>query len=754
MNKENVYKRIDRYLSGTSTRPILVDVPDVVSYYGVIKHYQVGELAIITVSAFCEKDSTPQWDKIINEIRIRDKNAIIVGLDLFLKLEGRRKLKKRLRELLDIHGYNKTIVITLGCKHLLDYTDPRINSSGRLTVLDGMIEPSKTLCFIKPGVIEPDKFIDGLNDLPKLVKFHQEEVVIITNHKASEFPESLYDIREYDCMYRILLADYPELNSIHETFGSEKEWEKLHKLVEDSGDIENTLFKWGGRNNLSNIFNQFEELDEFEKWHYLLSLKLYGSQTNKYLSTAARKANSVSDFIGHICEDILEINPKNNNFQITYSERKNLLRHLKDFPDALDKMCKICLGFESSGLYYLTDSTIKEKETIISMLASYGSELGYKKVMALLETIYPALKAYLNGYNYGHSLLNTYFSAYKFDKVTNIISDNMREMVEEQALKREYNSLLQPRSLIVDNLDKEGATLYFIDALGAEYLAYLQARFFESGFDFKAFVTRCELPSITSENKEFVEVFENYGCKVVSRKELDTLKHGGSESYDYQNTKLPIHIVKELEILDQLVEHLKGSLKKGTRAFIIGDHGSSRLAVINESEVKWELSEKGKHSGRCCPKSDVDEKPEYATESNDYWCLANYDRFKGGRKAMIEVHGGATLEEVCVPVIEVSKRDKTISCEIRNNGPVLRGPKTHPVLKLFVEKESTAVSVEIDGKVYTSLGCNVPYVHEFELTGIKRPGKYPFDVYVDGILIARNLEIDVANQGAKERKFF
>lgn len=754
MNTDQAYNRIDKYIAGTSTRPILVDAPDETVYHDILKHYQVGNVAVITATNFCEKDHIPQWEKIVNNIRTRDNNSIIVGLDTFLKLEGRQNLKKRMRELLDIHGRSKTVVLTLGCRQLLDYSDPRIKSSGKLTLLDGEIRPVKTLCFVKPGLIEPDKFIDGLSDLPKLVRFNQEEVVIITTHKASEFPESLYDIRDYDSSYRILSADNPDLNSISESFGTEAEWEFLHKLVEKFGSVEKTMIAWGGRNGLAQFFTQFEELDEFGKWHYLLGLKLYGTQANKYLSNAARKADSVPDFIRHICEDILGVNPKSSTFQIMYDERKSLMRHLGDFPDAIDRACKLCLGLKSAGLYYLTDTTIKEKETIISLLVSYGNELGKKKVLSLLQKIYPALNAYLNGYSYGNPLLDKYFNTYKFDKVTNVISDTMREMVEEQAVKREYNSLLQPRSLVVDNLDKEGSILYFIDALGAEYLAYLQSRFFENGFDFKATVARCELPSITSQNKEFVEMFEGCGCKIVSRKELDNLKHEGGESYDYQNNKLPIHIVKELEILDQLVEHLKSTLAKGTRAFIIGDHGSSRLAVINESEIKWEVSEKGKHSGRCCLKSDVDEKPESATESNDFWCLANYDRFKGGRKAMIEVHGGATLEEVCVPIIEVSKQDKTISCEVRNDGPALRGIKTTPILKLFVEKETPAVSIEMEGRFYESMGCQVPYVHEFELSGIKRPGTYTFNVYLEGILIARNLEIEVANQGAKERKLF
>ena len=53
-----------------------------------------------------------------------------------------------------------------------------------------------------------------------------------------------------------------------------------------------------------------------------------------------------------------------------------------------------------------------------------------------------------------------------------------------------------------------------------------------------------------------------------------------------------------------------------------------------------------------------------ATDENGYWCIANYDQFKGGRKTGVEVHGGATLEEVAIPIITFTLKDKDIECYI------------------------------------------------------------------------------------------
>lgn len=130
-----------------------------------------------------------------------------------------------------------------------------------------------------------------------------------------------------------------------------------------------------------------------------------------------------------------------------------------------------------------------------------------------------------------------------------------------------------------------------MDAMGAEYLGYLQSKCFDNGLEFSANIARCNLPSITSMNKEFVDEFQDVECKVYSNKNMDELKHDGTFTYDYEGNKYPIHLVEEIDILNKLVTQLKAMPKEET-AYVIADHGATRLAVINEKENKWEVSEK------------------------------------------------------------------------------------------------------------------------------------------------------------------
>ena len=99
---------------------------------------------------------------------------------------------------------------------------------------------------------------------------------------------------------------------------------------------------------------------------------------------------------------------------------------------------------------------------------------------------------------------------------------------------------------------------------------------------------------------------------------------------------------------------MSAALKSGetSKVVLTSDHGSSRGAVICCGRT-INLQSKGEHGGRCCKIDSRDVKPKCAVEANGYYSLANYDRIQGGRLNCAEVHGGATLEEVLVPVIEI-----------------------------------------------------------------------------------------------------
>ena len=139
------------------------------------------------------------------------------------------------------------------------------------------------------------------------------------------------------------------------------------------------------------------------------------------------------------------------------------------------------------------------------------------------------------------------------------------------------------------------------------------------------------------------------------------------------------------------------------------------------------MTTKGEHSGRCCPESEIDEKPDCATAENGYWVLANYDRFKGGRKASVEVHGGASLEEVLVPVIELSLRDASIEITCLTKVAYASYEET-PEIELFSTSHLANVTVRLNGRVYEARKVDENR-HIVRFDGVTKAGTYTCEVY-------------------------
>ena len=185
---------------------------------------------------------------------------------------------------------------------------------------------------------------------------------------------------------------------------------------------------------------------------------------------------------------------------------------------------------------------------------------------------------------------------------------------------------------------------------------------------------------------------------------------------------------------------------------MISDHGASRLAVIHETENQWEMQSKGEHSGRCCPKSEVDVKTEYATEEDGFWVLANYDRFKGGRKANVEVHGGATLEEVVIPIIEFTTFDDDIEISIVEEIITVSFRKK-AAIKLFSKTKLHNVTVKVEGEYYEAREEeNNMYI--VDMPKLNKAKKYNVEVFVSNNLVASDLTFEIKKEISQEKDLF
>ena len=340
--------------------------------------------------------------------------------------------------------------------------------------------------------------------------------------------------------------------------------------------------------------------------------------------------------------------------------RENVLRALQD-RSFNGKIIFVCRGIANT-LERLADGDAKFRANRICRLEGKASfnDLRPSKVRATNTSrdafeeaeAHSPTSDYLTDYDFGDEAITNYFCRYKQIKLLNVDDEEFKAHVRSIALDRPYNKF-ETRAAILDRADRN-AKLYWLDALGVEFLGYIKARAERSGLVVDIKIARAELPTLTSLNRSFYDDWS--GEKFNKNSALDTLKHSPEAFGADGRCSDPICIDNELNIIDKAMDEIKSDLvnRRAAKIILTSDHGASRLAVMFGRENKFKMSSVGEHGGRCCRTNELDEKPDCAIEENGYWVSANYDRFAGGRLASIEVHGGATLEEILVPVIEIS----------------------------------------------------------------------------------------------------
>lgn len=760
MQLKEVFQAIDRYLSRDEYLPFVVDVQNSRDQEALLERYCVGGNRRIWAGNYCATDELPRWDEILAILKEVAGVSIVTGITAFLKLQGEEKLRSSLRQLLNMSVAGRVVVITCQCDRYLQFADPRL---GRLIcILDSEKDPLPQIVFTDNEKYLPPACtaVMGVSKISSLLENKTADTIyVVTKKRRDDFPQSLIHFSCLESAYDLLVMRDSRTSALPRNTGTETQWAYALSQFEEQKNWDDVVEKhFGSVAALEYAFARYREFDENKKWLYFIALKLFGAANNWCLSTAANQADKAVDLLGAVYRCLLQKDRRDADFWDCYEARKSALRRL-DNTEELEEYCKIVFIKGKEAIYYLTDNTQRERETIVEYLARHGAQLPPEELNEVLEHVYPALRNYLRPYRFEHELLNEYFQEYKYQKVFNQVFPAFLERVEEQAVKREYNSLLPARSSLIDSLNKDGAKLYFMDAMGVEYLAYILSICAE----FKLFthikVCRADLPTLTSVNKEFLEPFATAGCEIVTYKKLDEIKHHGEENADLvKNTERPLYLVQELEVLRKVLEQVRNELASGKyqRVYMISDHGASRLAVLQNTENMLEMKEKGQHSGRCCPKSDCDLQPEHAADAGDYWALANYDRFKGGRKADVEVHGGATLEEICVPVIEITPSNQAVEIYLLSPEAQSAVPGDVPevkvsfrkkmALKIFATQVLRNVTIEVDGKAYTceELGGNM---YLAQMPDLKKAGTYYASVNSDGNLIAEKLPFKIKKEG-------
>lgn len=746
-------KEVTKYLSNTSVNSPFFLVVGNSNYTNVRAQLSGFGLKPFKVSELCRNaDKRPNLDAIFGNVdfadidgQSRDKKIVILGLGEYLALCGEQAAFDCLSKIKEMKVGNARVVLLLrgvtGIMRRIQAADPT-RFDGRRVLFTDNTDSILSVAFISSTLNLPSK--EGIRAL--LDEFERGKSTISVK-SGIVFDSPMITVNKIDSAYDAIKYLRPTF-SIDKSFGTDMQWnEFLSSLNAVNGEINFLIEEFG--DNPENVFAAWIDGVNYKNWLYFITLKLKSSGvSNSYLKYVIQTTPSFADFKHNIISAIINIPHTDQRFEAFYNERKALVEKFSE-SDIAAFVSENRRDF-AEGVYKLTDQTLTEREEFITLFSTLEKETILKRG----EIAYLAIVNYLQKYIFVdtkvnaelNALLTEYFESYKLQKICNAIKDDFLVQIETLATERKYNSL-RTRSEVLTTLETNDTYLYWVDALGVEFLSYIQKSCKRKGLSLCIHIAQSELPTITSMNNKFY--YEWTGLKEKEQR-LDELKHKESGGYIYQPGNPPIHLAKELDIISEVLEKAATqlALHHCKKVLIVSDHGASRLAVINGQEEKYDTDTKGEHSGRC-RKKPTDYSPTiydlpFATESPDgqFLVLANYGRFKGSRKANVEVHGGASLEEVVIPIIEITLADSDTSVEVMDSDKLVASFRKPLAFTLFSKTELQRVCVIVKGIAVPFIAEKIDKNHYHVVTEIKRPGKYIADIFnMDNLIGKVNLDV-------------
>ncbi|MDE7253103.1 MAG: BREX-4 system phosphatase PglZ [Acetatifactor sp.] len=289
-----------------------------------------------------------------------------------------------------------------------------------------------------------------------------------------------------------------------------------------------------------------------------------------------------------------------------------------------------------------------EKEFVINL---YSNNVLDK---AEIQGIYPALYTYLFGTAesviVGEDEWKLYLQAYRESKVTGKDNAYLKQYYESGCanstnLYSMYYAI--PRQEVAVAPYINDSDIYILDGVGAEYLPLLVELIRNKGYEIEACdYAACHLPSITTVNKDYLSSLPYKEWILTFDRDV---VHG-----EFYRTALNLR--KAFDILESVVKDIIAE-SEGRKIVITADHGATARAKWTGTKKKYDFST-ADHEGRCCK---INNKSEYS-DTEDY--IVYEDEVKPGTPFVIslnetslynrprfEDHGGATAEEMLVPVI-------------------------------------------------------------------------------------------------------
>lgn len=299
-----------------------------------------------------------------------------------------------------------------------------------------------------------------------------------------------------------------------------------------------------------------------------------------------------------------------------------------------------------------------------------------------IEKIFPALYDYMTPLNIQLDAANRwiceYFDAYRAAKIANDNNAVLPLLADKNGSPtafQEWNDNFKTVKTLLHNRE-DIDVYYWIDGLGVDWIPFIlkliKDRSIENVYVNEVMVAKAALPTTTAVNK--AKLLEIVGPDIELPKvgDLDSFAHSHKAGY-------PQYIADEFELVKKYFDEILAKYNKKKIAFV-SDHGLTYMAQygqgLNLSGIESD------HAGRCGsiqPGAHITADSNYIKIEGKMLCSLNDNSLTSKTPKGQGTHGGATPEEVLVPIIIVSSTPnastftaKLLDNEVDGTNPVLR----------------------------------------------------------------------------------
>jgi hypothetical protein len=348
------------------------------------------------------------------------------------------------------------------------------------------------------------------------------------------------------------------------------------------------------------------------------------------------------------------------------------------------KLCAIAADPER-GYYYatklLTSLTQAEKQLMIEWVGADKMDL------SSLKSLYPALYGYLQPFAVQTDVpwVNDYFVSYRKAKIANTITPEILDHIAQlngNPVKFQdwYDEFKTVKTILNNRHDIE--VVYWIDGLGMDWLPFISSVIGNHSHDGiylnEIHIAVAELPTRTENNKTKLQELVNGELKKI----------GDIDTYAHSHKEYPAYIIEEMRIVEDALNDVITKYN-GKKIAFVSDHGITYLSQLSHGLNLAGLE--SDHAGRVAVRSgssNVDDEKCIIIEDGKTHCALTHASLCAKVPKGQGSHGGATPEEVLVPIIVVSNQKNANNFTVKLLSDEIVG--TNPVVRLSIKGLTTA----------------------------------------------------------------